>query len=187
MKDYSFVLVATKTELEFITKYKEQHPERFYNTEIVFTGVGRTNTCISLAKIANDYELNNRKSIVNIGLCGSSILGSKIGDIVIPSNFKDGDRDWSNSYVEEDMYPNVSCHAGPTLITSSNFVNNTKEQAIFDMEAFDIQAFCSTFGLEFYCIKIISDFCNQDDYERMNKELFYKKFEEALNGCRWEE
>ncbi len=179
---HTYILVATDTEHTLALEYQRRNAAKLSDVQIIKTGIGRTYIMLNLVKIAMRHTSDLHKlRIINIGLCGSSIKGSHICDIIYPTNFKDGDRDWNNSFVEPDMYPMAVDSSGQTLISGSKFVSNTPIEACFDMEAFDIYAFCKEFGVDLHCVKIVSDFCNETEYLHADKDKLYACFEKALN------
>jgi nucleoside phosphorylase len=184
------ILTATNLETKLANKWKEETNSNFY---VYQTGVGRTNVLLALCHLTSemfdDCGQCTIKQIVNIGLCGCNVEEGKIYDIVIPSNFKDGDRNWFCDFTKNDMYPMLEHHNGSTLVTTSQFIKKDIYDGYFyDMEAFDILAFCREFDITFSCFKIVSDYCNKTsevDYQSLDENKLYEKFKEALDGCRW--
>lgn len=182
------ILITTATSKEFslVQDILKDRSEIFplTNKTLLHTGIGRTNSFLSLVKfITKEQPIVNELRIVNIGFCGSSVQDSHLGDIVKIANFIDGDRNKADIIVYNDLYPEFNVFKGPTLVTSSRFVSTTKpeEQYYYDMEAFDQYAFCREFNLGFDCIKIVSDFCNLNEYnETLDSSNYHSIFEKAL-------
>lgn len=178
----TIILVATNTEYELVQKYFQIHPEFNKKASYVKTGVGKTNTALALMHVINHLSLFD--SVLNLGFCGSSVKNSKVGDVVVIGSFLDGDRDPLCEMTKDDLYPQTIIPGTNVLMSCSKFIKEPTVECYYDMEAFIIKAFCDRYNIAFSCVKIVSDLCNAETYNRMNKDEMYKKVEEILNAYR---
>lgn len=184
------ILVATNTEYDLGKRYFAENAKDLEDVVLIKTGVGKTNVMLKLVEIYRTWTFEEQKNrtIINIGLCGSNIEGDKKLNVHRPTNFIDGDRDLECEFTKHDLYPITEGNSGITLVSSSKFVTkDAYDNSIYDMEAFDIKAFCDLYADNFICLKIVSDFCNSNsekDYIAINKEQLYQVFKGALDEYR---
>lgn len=181
----TYILVASNTEWKMLQKFSAEHPDKVAGVAMMRIGIGKSNTYLSLVKIARAERNLSEVRFINIGLCGCSVKGAQLYDIVEPVNFLDGDRDNTCEFTRDDLYPEDTGHEGPVLSSASQFVTEPKIEAYFDMEGFCINAFCREFGLGLKSYKLVSDHCSIKSCDGIDFDRMYTQFEKALLSCSW--
>lgn len=181
----TYVIIAAKSEWEMYERYVKENAEKMAHVKGILSGMGKSSTYLTLAQIAHENDDLKNVRIVNIGLCGSSVKGDDILNIVTPANFLDADRDNTCEFTRVEMFPEDAGHAGATIMSSSKFVTKPPIEGYFDMEAFCVNAFCRRFGSSPVILKIVSDKCNEESYLRATPEKVYQVFKKAMDSVRW--
>lgn len=150
----------------FFTERKD--PEDRERLLFIVSGVGKVNAQVAASLLI----LLGCNRIVNVGTCGCTSDKYKIGDLVIPNTFFDGDfdltamdkttKDPANVNSIEFEGNRIPCYSYSTFITDKR-----AEDGIIDMEAYGIVAEAKAFQgqCEVIVIKIVSDGGNVDEFE----------------------
>ena len=109
-------------------------------------GVGAKNT----TNLEQILEKNHFKKIINLGICGCSDKGVKIGEIFC-----------INEKIEGFKTANLECVPSPSVAINA---------MLCDMESDEFRRICTEFGVSFLIVKIVSDHLNT---ERISKNFVY--------------
>lgn len=147
----NIIIVATKDEAKQVKKLP--------NSKIIITGMGEFNVINTVSKLLLNKKITNKDKVFNIGYCGSNI--SPIGTVhkvavsasEIKSNFVE--------YKEIKIAKN-----GAKCYSSNNFVTETKNKGIFDMELYTI----ANIFPKVKAIKVVSDSLNMKEYHAVSVE-----------------
>ena len=157
----NILIIATKDEAKQVKKLP--------NTKIVLTGMGEFNVINTVSKLLLNKKITNKDKIFNIGYCGSNI--SPIGTVhkvsVAASEIK-------SNFVE---YKEIKlCKDGTKCYSSNNFVTETKNKGIFDMELYTI----ANIFPKVKAIKIVSDSLSMKQYHAVSVEDAWKEANKML-------
>ena len=139
-----------------------------------------------IAATAMAYSLVCRgvDKILLTGFCGS-IRGYKIGEVVKPQMFIEGDY---NTHPLE-KYPNVIGVKHGVMISQDRFLVSNPyyfkyPKIACDMESYAVAYVCKRFGMKFECIKIVSDIVgsNSTDDFLDNCKKYAPKLHKVLKG-----
>lgn len=126
---------------------------KIVTTEHYKSGMGKINaTSAAYSLICRGYD-----TITLSGFCGA-IRGYKIGDIVRPTVFIEGDYDTRPL----ENYPNTIGRGNVLMVSQDRFLTVNPYQfkhakIACDMESYAIASVCKSFGVKFECLKIVSD------------------------------
>ena len=145
----NIIIVATKDEAKQVKKLP--------NSKIIITGMGEFNVISTVSKLLLNKKITRKDKVFNIGYCGSNI--SPIGTVhtvavaasEIKSNFVE--------YKEIKLAKN-----GAKCYSSNNFVTETKNKGIFDMELYTI----ANIFPKVKAIKIVSDSLSMKQYHAVS-------------------
>ena len=145
----NIIIIATKDEAKQVKKIP--------NSKVVITGMGEFNVIKTISKLLLNRKITSKDKIFNIGYCGSNI--SPVGTVhqvavsasEIKSNFVD--------YKEIKL-----CKNGTKCYSSNNFVTETKNKGIFDMELYTI----ANIFPKVKSIKIVSDSLSMKQYHAVS-------------------
>ena len=152
----SLIIVALEREL----------PQKLLpNWNIVYSGVGKVNAALTVAKAYNTYKPS---TIINYGTAGA--LNSNLKGLVSINSFKQRDMDvtalgfkvgetpFEKNKTIKFNYDGFSCGTGDNFVISKQ----TLKTDVVDMEAYSIAKFCHLNRINFYCYKYISDNANNE-------------------------
>ena len=157
----NIIIIATKDEAKQVKKLP--------NSKIVITGMGEFNVINTVSKLLLNKKITNKDKVFNIGYCGSNI--SPVGTVhkvavsasEIKSNFVE--------YKEIKLGKN-----GAKCYSSNNFVTETKNKGIFDMELYTI----ANIFPKVKSIKIVSDSLSMKQYHAVSVEDAWCKANKIL-------
>lgn len=150
------------------------------------SGIGKMNAAIASAS----QILMKTNLIVNIGTCGSVGQEFKVGDIVVPGRFYDGDWEYFGpNYQNKDPVGVFDKYTGDKVgvdcYSFSKFVEEPVATSPYfvDMEGYAIQAMCSSFNIDFLSVKVVSD--NADDDAKIDfQENITKVLQSNVEGIK---
>ena len=171
-------------EILFVAALKEETPtlNKFHHT-----GVGKINDTMKLMDLIYLYKPTK---VINYGTAGS--LKKEISGLVECSTFIQHDMDARgllNFKLGETPFDPISkikfSNEGYICASGDKFVKNQLEMNcdIVDMEAYALAKVCMVFGVNFKCMKFISDIIGQGDQTsdwEANKALGVEMFESGL-------
>ena len=157
----NIIIIATKDEAKQVKKIP--------NSKIIITGMGEFNVIKTISKLLLNKKITNKDKIFNIGYCGSNI--SPVGTVhqvaVAASEIK-------SNFVE---YKEIKlCKNGAKCYSSNNFVTETKNKGIFDMELYTI----ANIFPKVKAIKIVSDSLSMKEYHAVSVEDAWLKANKML-------
>lgn len=148
MKNY-VIAAALKSEFPFENDFP-----------VLYTGVGKTNSTLSLSNYLN----KNKKTdlVINVGSAGA--IKYKKGAIIECGIFIDGQLNYPN-YIEEHI---VFQQSKSLCLTFDNFIIESHKQQphCVDMESFSLAKTCQLMGVNFLCFKYISDIIGENNQEQ---------------------
>ena len=137
------IIERFKLKLDKSEKFKIYKNEQIW---LCVLGVGAKNT----ANLAEILRINSFNKVINLGICGCSDKGVKIGEIFC-----------INEKIEGFKTANLECVSSP---------QTTIEAMLCDMESDEFGRICAEFGVSFLIVKIVSDHLNT---ERISKNFVY--------------
>ncbi|MBN2280207.1 MAG: hypothetical protein JXQ65_06485 [Candidatus Marinimicrobia bacterium] len=175
------------------------HTSEYSNLNIHFfiSGIGKENV---LTRLDKQTKINQFQTIINIGTAGSLSDKFQIGDIVFPSTFLTLLNntllkiDFKNlPFIQDNQIEYLNIFTSDSPINDISKKENLKKYAkIVDMESYWISKICAYQNLEFYCIKVISDYAENISMSQFKENLSnyakllikpVKKFLEAYDKC----
>lgn len=153
------------------------------NVELVYTGVGKVNAAITVARHLKDHHPFETK-VFNFGSAGSSLPKMNLYKC---TKFSQHDMNaeplapkyhtpFDNNEIASTL---VFSEDGYECATQDTFETNPREGFIYDMEAYSIAKVCKKHGFDFQCFKFVSDSGNADEWEKNHDkgiELFLEEF-----------
>ena len=137
---------------------------------MIIPGIGKMNAMVATMSLIDA----NMDAIINIGSCGANMAGKRVGDVVVPERFYDGDFDLSmfeqyekNPFKLGNKEEGLKCYSFSRLVTSKV----EEGEYVVDMEAYASACLCEYYGREYHSIKIISDNANEDALTDFNQNL----------------
>ncbi len=157
----NIIIVATKDEAKQVKKLP--------NSKIIITGMGEFNVINTVSKLLLNKKITNKDKVFNIGYCGSNI--SPIGTVhtvaVVASEIK-------SNFVE---YKEIKLGKnGAKCYSSNNFVTETKNKGIFDMELYTI----ANIFPKVKAIKVVSDSLSMKQYHAVSVADAWKEANKIL-------
>ncbi len=157
----NIIIIATKDEAKQVKKLP--------NSKIIITGMGEFNVINTVSKLLLNKKITNKDKVFNIGYCGSNI--SPIGTVhtvaVVASEIK-------SNFVE---YKEIKLGKnGVKCYSSNNFVTETKNKGIFDMELYTI----ANIFPKVKAIKVVSDSLSMKQYHAVSVEDAWKEANKIL-------
>lgn len=161
------ILVAMEKEAQYIN---------CPNAKVIVTGIGVNNVIKTLSQAIMNKEISEKDTIINVGYAGSTCFN--IGDIVRVNGVK---RFKPSRTITEEAYP---LEIGPFsndkvagCYTADDFIEDTKDIPLVDMELFYIRAFFDNL----IAFKIVSDNLSEKDYEEFNPQMAWESMNNILN------
>ena len=112
------------------------------------------------------YDLASKgyKEITLVGFCGG-IKNVSVGEVVMPTYFLEAD--YNVSPLE--VYPNLIGIGNCLMISQDKFLTNNPydfecEKIVTDMESYAMAYACQHLGIEFKCVKIVSDIVGSNSH-----------------------
>ena len=183
------ILAAMESEIAFMRKKmlieKEEHYKKYslywgqylhHKIVLLKSGVGKKNIQ-RILKVIDNIPVNRVKCILHIGLAGAVVPYLKIGDIIVPQELMNINRNNNSYYADQyllrkidqliDHSPKIKKKIYYPHLVTSNVICSKKEKQIIlqqypqagavDMEAFYIGQYCTENRVPFLLIKAISD------------------------------
>lgn len=153
----------------------------------IISGLGLVN-----AQIATSYLIDMGCSdIYNVGTCGYLPEGDpifKVGDVVVPMVFFDGDFSSPDSATMDPCNVNAdkldSYDKKDALYSFSSFVEKDRiNGALVDMEAYSVVAHCRAYNIPVTVVKVISDTGCYDEYLEQETEVMEKALFKLREVC----
>lgn len=151
---------------------------------IVFTGIGKINTCFKLIEAINNYK---PEIIVNLGSAGS--LDKNISGVVEVAEVIERDFNAfplcdrgripfeNNSNRYKSGYTGVICGSGDSFVHEFDPWLEQNQVSVVDMELIAIARICHKFGIPWRSLKYISDYVginkNNEWHEGVKKASDY--------------
>lgn len=147
----NIIIIATKDEANQVKKLP--------NSKIIITGMGEFNVINTVSKLLLNKKITNKDKVFNIGYCGSNI--SPVGTVhkvaVSASEIKSNFVEYKEIKLAKD---------GAKCYSSNNFVTETKNKGIFDMELYTI----ANIFPKVKAIKVVSDSLSMKQYHTVSVE-----------------
>ena len=166
-------------------------PHEDYESQILYTGVGKINATKALMEHA--FHLKNWTfSVVNYGTAAKVSDKVEVGKLyevtnfiqrdmdVTPLGFQDYETPWGNRNISflTTTLDGISCGTGDSFYLHGE--SGQDDYDIVDMEAYALATVCKDFQIPFRCFKYISDAGNPNEWT-LNASKGVKLFEEKLN------
>ena len=166
-------------------------PDEEYESQILYTGVGKINATKALMEHA--YHLKNWNfSVVNYGTAAKVSDNVEVGKLYEVTNFIQRDMDvsplgfqnyetpWGNRNISflTTTLDGITCGTGDSFYLHGE--SKQTDYDIVDMEAYALATVCKDFQIPFRCFKYISDAGNPNEWT-LNASKGVKLFEEKLN------
>ena len=166
-------------------------PDEEYESQILYTGVGKINATKALMEHA--YHLKNWTfSVVNYGTAAKVSDNVEVGKLYEVTNFIQRDMDvsplgfqnyetpWGNRNISflTTTLDGITCGTGDSFYLHGEAEN--KDYDIVDMESYALATVCKDYEIPFRCFKYISDAGDPDEW-KANASDGVKLFEEKLN------
>ena len=166
-------------------------PDEEYESQILYTGVGKINATKELMKHANHLK-NWNFSVVNYGTAAKVCPKVEVGKLYEVTNFIQRDMDvsplgfqnyetpWGNRNISflTTTLDGITCGTGDSFYLHGEAEN--KDYDIVDMESYALATVCKDYEIPFRCFKYISDAGDPDEW-KANASDGVKLFEEKLN------
>jgi adenosylhomocysteine nucleosidase len=166
MKVKTLIVVALEDEFE---------PSNLVEgTAITYTGVGKVNAAMKLAKVLSENQI---EKVINYGTAGGSDE-SQVGKLFGISRICERDMDTQplgtakyQTPGEDHVWIETANHnARTTLGTGDSFAEPNEDYELVDMEAYALAKVCKEFNIPFYCYKYVSDTGSADDWKENVKK-----------------
>lgn len=171
----------------------------FDGVPVLYTGVGKVNASIALSThLAIDQEHDGViRRVINFGTAGS--VRHPIGRLVHCNQFKQGDMNCTALGCDQNVTPfddapttiefkktNLGLDSG-LCVTFDRFIAGDFGiiNVVHDMEGYALAKVCLKFGVEFVCIKYVSDSGNPKDWEsncKLAGSKFRDVYDRIMNG-----
>jgi adenosylhomocysteine nucleosidase len=148
-------------------------PEEDWESQILYTGVGKINATKALMEHA--YHLRNWKySIINYGTAAKVSDRVEVGKLYEVTNFIQRDMDVT-------PLDGITCGTGDSFFLHGE--SKQDDYDIVDMESFALATVCKDYDLPFRCFKYISDAGDPQEWTAnasKGVDLFVEKLKEIL-------
>ncbi len=151
---------------------------------ILISGEGLQNATEALS--ISIATLGNIKRVINYGICGAIEKKLPLMEIkAIRTCYKQQDSD-----IEFHSFSTKNKNAKLDIISTYKRIKNKEDVSelnnfahLVDREAWALASVCNRFNINFYCYKLIADYCGQDNidickHSKDNIKIFSKKFHE---------
>ena len=168
-------------------------PEEEFESQILYTGVGKVNATQAISAHANHLKALNI-SVINYGTAAAVNDNVEVGKLyevtkyiqrdmdVTPLGFEKYETPWGHKNISflTTTLDGITCGTGDSFWLYSD---ENKDYDIVDMEAYALAAVCKKYEIPFRCFKYISDAGNPKDWtENAAKgvDLFVQKLDEII-------
>ena len=171
-------------------------PDEEYESQILYTGVGKINATKELMKHANHLK-NWNFSVVNYGTAAKVCPNVEVGKLYEVTNFIQRDMDvsplgfqnyetpWGNRNISflTTTLNGITCGTGDSFYLHGE--SKQTDYDIVDMEAYALATVCKEYEIPFRCFKYISDAGDPDEWKANASDgvkLFEEKLKEIIQG-----
>jgi len=171
-------------------------PDEEYESQILYTGVGKINATKELMKHANHLK-NWNFSVVNYGTAAKVCPKVEVGKLYEVTNFIQRDMDvsplgfqnyetpWGNRNISflTTTLDGITCGTGDSFYLHGE--SKQTDYDIVDMEAYALATVCKDYEIPFRCFKYISDAGDPDEWKANASDgvkLFEEKLKEITQG-----
>ena len=171
-------------------------PDEEYESQILYTGVGKINATKELMKHANHLK-NWNFSVVNYGTAAKVCPNVEVGKLYEVTNFIQRDMDvsplgfqnyetpWGNRNISflTTTLNGITCGTGDSFYLHDE--SKQTDYDIVDMEAYALATVCKDYEIPFRCFKYISDAGDPDEWKANASDgvkLFEEKLKEITQG-----
>ena len=171
-------------------------PDEEYESQILYTGVGKINATKELMKHANHLK-NWNFSVVNYGTAAKVCPNVEVGKLYEVTNFIQRDMDvsplgfqnyetpWGNRNISflTTTLNGITCGTGDSFYLHGE--SKQTDYDIVDMEAYALATVCKDYEIPFRCFKYISDAGDPDEWKANASDgvkLFEEKLKEITQG-----
>ena len=171
-------------------------PDEEYQSQILYTGVGKINATMALMKHAMHLK-NWNFSVVNYGTAAKVCPKVEVGKLYEVTNFIQRDMDvsplgfqnyetpWGNRNISflTTTLDGITCGTGDSFYLHGE--SKQTDYDIVDMEAYALATVCKEYEIPFRCFKYISDAGDPDEWKANASDgvkLFEEKLKEITQG-----
>ena len=171
-------------------------PDEEYESQILYTGVGKINATKELMKHANHLK-NWNFSVINYGTAAKVCPKVEVGKLYEVTNFIQRDMDvsplgfqnyetpWGNRNISflTTTLDGITCGTGDSFYLHGE--SKQTDYDIVDMEAYALATVCKDYEIPFRCFKYISDAGDPDEWKANASDgvkLFEEKLKEITQG-----
>lgn len=127
---------------------------------VVITGYGKMRMYAALARWYESLEAGRHPIVLNIGSAGSAKY--PFGEVVSVGSYINGGDDYFVYDRIESSHEGASVYSGDFFMSTKTFSPEEVKRLstaydLFDMEAYAVAYFCSSYGVPYYCFKAVSD------------------------------
>ena len=171
-------------------------PEEQFESQILYTGVGKINATKAIMKHAVHLKEWNY-SVINYGTAAKVCPNVDVGKLYEVTNFIQRDMDvtplgfqnyetpWGNRNISflTTTLDGISCGTGDSFYLHGE--SKQTDYDIVDMEAYALATVCKEYEIPFRCFKYISDAGDPDEWKSnasKGVDLFLNKLNEITKG-----
>jgi adenosylhomocysteine nucleosidase len=145
-----------------ILALKEEAPTLQQYPNVFFTGVGKVNAALTVAKLIHEYR---PKRIFNFGTAGGITQTGLVhctqfiqrDMLCMPLMPNPGETPFETDHIIVNNPTGAICSTGDNFVTNNNL---DIPADVVDMEAYALAKACRLNGIEFHCYKYVSDQAN---------------------------
>lgn len=164
------------------------------NYGIIYTGVGKVNATLQLAKTLSEWKYPKLPNVVNYGTAGSvnnKYTGLVEVDVLVqrdmmtepqaPRGVVPFDTSQYCGAIMLNSNTNITCGTGDSFVKEADPWFEYANVDIVDMEAYALARVCREFGVGFRCFKYISDMADENapktwENNIQNGQKFFQKW-----------
>ncbi len=171
-------------------------PEEEWESQLLYTGVGKINATKSLMHFAEHLK-NYKMAVINYGKAAKVSDKVEVGKLyevtsfiqrdmdVTPLGFKNYETPWGNKNISflTTTLDGIRCGTGDSFYLHGEAKQNDYD--IVDMEAYALASVCKSYEIPFRCFKYVSDAGDPVEWKEnasMGVDLFVKKLNEITQG-----
>jgi adenosylhomocysteine nucleosidase len=171
-------------------------PEEEYESQILYTGVGKINATKAIMEHAMHLKSWNY-SVINYGTAAKVSDNVEVGKLYEVTNFIQRDMDvtplgfqnyetpWGNRNISflTTTLDGICCGTGDSFYLHGEAGN--KDYDIVDMESYALASVCKEYDIPFRCFKYVSDAGDPKDWQEnaaKGVDLFIQKLDDITQG-----
>ena len=171
-------------------------PEEEFESQILYTGVGKVNATQAISAHANHLKASNI-SVINYGTAAAVNDNVEVGKLyevtkyiqrdmdVTPLGFEKYETPWGYKNISflTTTLDGITCGTGDSFYLHGE--SKQTDYDIVDMESYALASVCKEYDIPFRCFKYVSDAGNPDEWkENASKgvDLFLNKLNEITQG-----